>query len=356
MEPDFLNNKIILEDMESIYHSRNEWNELSNASIYISGATGMLASYIVMFLIYLNETHNQNISIYAGIRTMEKAQRIFGSYVGRSYIHLIVSDITQPFSIDTRLDYMIHAASLASPQYYGSSPVETMLPNIVGTNELLKWCRSHPVKSFLFFSSGAVYGSFHDKQDISESDVGTLDFLADGNVYGESKRCGEALCRAYYKEYGIPVKSVRISHTYSPTMDIHNDKRAFSEFVSNIVNGENIVLKSDGKAKRAFCYITDAITALFLILFQGKNGDSYNMGNNNEFVSIGELAEQLVALFPEKKLSVSLGKRCDSGYKSIPENQSVIPNTNKLNELGWYPKTTIKEGFYRTICYLEQKK
>lgn len=355
MEFDYLKNKIILEDMESIYHSRKDWVEFSNASIYISGATGMLASYLVLFLIYLNEHHNQNISIYAGIRNIGKAEKIFGTYSQRPYIHWIVSDITLPFTLDTQLDYVIHAASLASPQYYGGSPVETMLPNIVGTNELLKWCRSFPVKSFLFFSSGAVYGTVKNLPAISESAIGTMDFLADGNVYGESKRCGEALCHAYFKEYSIPTKCARIHHTYSPTMDIAYDKRAFSEFVSNIVHGEDIVLKSDGSAKRSFCYITDGLSALLKILLDGKNGESYNVGNNKEYVSIRELAELLVSLFPEKKLKLSVSARIESGYQSIPENQSIPLDIKKLNKLGWVPTVTIKEGFYRTICFIEQK-
>ena len=125
--------------------------------------------------------------------------------------------MTQPFNENVELDYIVHAASFASPQYYGCSPVETMLPNIIGTHELLKWATQHPVRSFLFFSSDTVYGTVKDVEQISEEVVGTLDFLAKGNVYGESKRCGETLCRAYYNEYGIPAKSARIFSGWSAT-------------------------------------------------------------------------------------------------------------------------------------------
>ena len=354
MTTDYLNDQIILEDMRTIYQSRKDWDELKNARIYFSGATGSIASYCILFLIFLNEYEDFHISIYAGVRNPDKAARMFGRYVGKDYFHLIVSDISLPFDEDIQLDYMVHAASLASPQYYGCAPVETMLPNVVGTNELLRWCRFHPVKGFLFFSSGAVYGVINGQQSIAEEDVGTMDFLAEGNVYSESKRCGEALCRAYYKEYGIPVKVARINHTYSPTMDIVHDKRVFSEFVSNIIKGENIVLKSDGQARRAFCYITDTVTAVFQILFQGKEGENYNVGNTDEYVRISELAELLVNLFPEKNLIVSYGTRNDSGYKPIPESQAVKFSVGKLNKLGWYPKITLKEGAYRTICYFDK--
>lgn len=348
---DFLNNQILLEDMETIESARNNWERLNNTSICVTGAAGMIASCFVMFLIYLNEKKNFHIQIYAGIRSAEKAKKRFGIYVDRDYFHILSRDVIFPVDENLKYDYIVHAASLASPQYYGKMPVETMLPNIIGTYELLEYAKRRKIRGFLFFSSGNVYGSVGGVDRITEETKGTFDFRAIGNVYGESKRCGEALCGAYFHEYGVPVKNARIQHTYGPTLDMAGDKRVFSEFVNNIVNDQDIVLKSDGSAKRAFCYITDTVAALFAILLDGEDGESYNVGNDLEYISILELAEKLVALFPEKNLQVIRKKRQDDGYSASPENRTIPVSLEKTRLLGWKPRCSVEEGFGRTIQY-----
>lgn len=108
------------------------------------------------------------------------------------------------------------------------------------------------------------------------------------------------MCKAWSHQYGVPTKSVRIYHTYGPTCDPEHDERVFSEFAGNIIHEHDIVIKSDGKSSRAFCYITDAIDAFFRILHKGQSGEAYNMGNSACLVSIRELAEISVGCFPEK--------------------------------------------------------
>lgn len=347
----FLKNNIILEDMDQIYASRENWKELKNKKIYVTGAAGMIASYCVMFFIYLNEIHDFHIHIYAGCRSIEKTKKRFGIYLEKDYFHVLQKDVIAPLDIDVKLDYILHAASFASPQFYGKMPVETMLPNVIGMYHLLEYAKEQKVDGFLFFSSGSVYGSIHNVESITESNTGTMDFLALGNMYGESKRCGEALGVSYFREYDVPVKSARIQHTYGPTLDIYGDKRVFSEFVNNIVNNQNIVLKSDGKAKRSFCYISDTVSALMRILLDGENGETYNIGNDQGYLSIGELADLLVNLFPEKKLQVIYEKREDAGYSSSPEQRTIPVSVDKLKALGWNAKCSVQQGFYRTIQY-----
>ena len=348
---DFLKNFIVNDDMANIYSSSVDWGQLRGTSFYITGAAGMLASYFTYFLIYLNEVHHYEIKIYAEARDKQKAKDRFGEYIGRRYFCLVEADVLAEVPIKERVDYVIHAASLASPQYYGKMPVETMLPNIVGTYRLLEYGKREKIKGFIFFSSGTVYGTISG--DISEENFGTLDFLDLGNSYSESKRCGEAMCKAYFSEYGVPVKSARIHHTYGPTMDIENDKRAFSEFTRNIINYSDIILTSDGSAQRGFCYISDAISALFKILLKGEDGESYNLGNMDAWVSMKELAEILVNLYPERGLKLIFQNREDSGYKLSPEQISNPVNLNKLKKLGWAPKISIREGFKRVIDSIE---
>ncbi len=345
---------VIKEDMERIYSSRKGWKELNCSKLYITGAAGMIASYFTAFLIYLNEEKGYDIEIYAGIRSKTKAENRFGKYINKKYFHVINDDVNLPINNKVyKFDYIVHAASLASPQYYGKMPVETMLPNILGTHYVLDYAVKNSVKGILFFSSGSVYGTVKDDAgSISEKSIGTLDFIASGNEYGESKRCGEALCRAYFNEYAVPVKSARIHHTYGPTIDPINDTRVFSEFVGNILKNKNIVIKSDGAAKRAFCYLSDAIAALYKILLDGTNGESYNVANSTEYITIKELAERLINLYPEKNLKAIFGERKDRGYSPSKEVVIIPVNTEKLELLNWYPDVNVSDGFSRTIQYL----
>ncbi len=346
-------NPVISNDMVEINNSLPERELLFNRRIYISGASGMIASYLVAYLIWLNELFGANIQIYAGIRYKDKAVNRYGDYLNKEYFHLIKTDVLEDLPEELNLDYIIHAASLASPQFYGKQPIETMLPNIVGTFKLLEYAKMRSIRGFLFFSSGAVYGNIKGDTPIAEHHAGIMDFLATGNLYGESKRCGEALCKAYAMEHSIPVKIARIIYTYSPTADIENDVRVFSEFAGNIVKRQDIIVKSSGNAKRAFCYITDTISGLLKVLLVGSSGEVYNIANPKEFYSIYELAKILEKLYSCRNLKVIKRERDDPGYSSSLVVSNPTVNVNRLKQLGWDSKITIEEGFQRMIKAIE---
>lgn len=348
------NNPLIDADMKEVYHSRTSWNVLKNKSFYITGSTGMLGSYFTLFLIWLNEIKNYSIEIYVQVRDIKKTKNIFKNYVNRQYFHIVQEDILNKVMVSGKIDYIIHAASLASPQFYGTNPVETMLPNIVGTYQLLDFAKKNSIDRVLFFSSGEVYGVLNSDMLVSEKDIGLMDFLNTANIYGESKRCGEALCHAYAIEYDINAVSVRIYHTFGPTMDIYGDKRVFSEFTSNIIDHKNIVIKSDGNSKRTFSYITDVICGLMCVLLDGQKGESYNIAN--ESITIRELAEKLVSVFKDRNLKVIYKDRKDENYTPSFGTKDAIPNTLKLRNLGWKPSVSIEDGFKRTVGIIEYEK
>lgn len=342
--------KIIDEDMDIIFSSSN-WEELRNKSFLINGANGMIATYLVYFLVYLNEVKDYNVLIYAGVRNIDKTIKKYGEYSKKDYFHIVqIDSCNNDLSFKEDVDFVIHAASLASPQYYGTNPVETMLPNIVGLNALLKYSIEHKVKSFLFFSSGAVYGNMKDKKIVDEDFSGDLSFKSPNSVYGESKRAGEALGDAYFREYNIPFKSVRLVHTYGPTMDLKNDKRAFSEFVSCIVNKKDIILRSEGLTKRFFCYITDAIVNLLIILLNGKNGESYNLANIYQCETIAGLANRLIKLYPKRNVNL-IKLTQNKNFLDLPVDDLTIFDISRIELLGCKFNISIDSGFKRVIDY-----
>ena len=345
-------NSVIMQDMKDIESRSEDWSWLWDKAVLVSGAYGMLPSYIVYFLIYLNETHPEHrTDIVAVGRNAEKMKARFGRFCSKEYFHILNADICGPIRPELHIDYIIHAASPASPQYYSVSPVNTLLPNTLGTYNLLELARRDKSLGLLFFSSGDVYGKVpDDTPTVTETDYGYIDPMNVRSCYGESKRMGETMCKAWSHQYGVPAKSVRIYHTYGPTLDLANDKRMFAEFVNNIVNSEDIVMKSDGSAVRAFCYIADATDAFFRILKDGDPGTAYNMCNSGCRISVAELAQTLVSLFPEKELKVRRVERAqNSSYMESTVKVVTKISTERLESLGWKPKYDIKAGFGRTI-------
>ena len=342
-------NPIIYNDCQKLYYDKFvNWELLKCTTVLVTGAYGMLPSYMIWMLIYLNEyQQNYNITIVALCRNKEKAKKKFGHYCNKEYFILCLQDITEEIQIDIPIDLIIHGASPASAQYYNTNPVGVIIPNSIGTYYTLELARKNSTKGYLYFSSGEVYGAIN-KEEVFEDDYGYVDPLDTRSCYCESKRLGESLCKAYAHQYGLHTSIVRPSHTYGPTLDLENDHRVFAEFVFNIVRNEDICVKSDGLAVRNFCYIGDAISAYFKILLEGQSGEAYNVANRNAQVSIRELADILISIFPQLNLKVSFGKEPISYLEDKHKKHSVL-STKKLETLGWKPQYSIKEGFKRTI-------
>ena len=343
-------NKIIEEDLLDILSAEYiDWKRFNNKTFLITGANGMLPSYIVFTLLYLNKIRNYNIHVIALVRNIEKANKKFQDWIDDENLIIKEQNVSDPIFIDNNLkiDFIIHAASQASPKYYGTDPIGTINANVFGTVNTLELARKHKVESYLYFSSGDIYGIVDSsKFPFTEDDYGYVDPLNIHSCYNESKRMGEQYCVAYHTQYGVHTKIVRIFHTYGPGM-LLDDRRVFADFIKNIINNEDIVLHSDGSSVRLFCYITDAVKAYLKVLLDGKVAEAYNVANTDGEISIRNLAELLVKMYPEKnlKLKIEILKGDIITDKMKSTIIRAIPSIKKINLLGWYPKVTVEKGF-----------
>ena len=341
-------NNIIKEDLNYIASHDLKWERFRNKTVFISGATGFLPAYLIHTFLYLNDKLNLNIKVIGLARNESKAKEKYSAELKRKEFVLIYQDVCEPVNYNEKIDFIIHAASQASPKFYGSDPVGTLNANVLGTNNLLHLAKKNSVESFLFFSTSEVYGDVQESQiPTKEDEFGYLDPAKVRSCYGESKRLGETMCVSWHHQFNIPVKIVRPFHTYGPGMDL-NDGRVYADFISDIVHNRNIEMKSDGHAMRAFCYISDATVSFITVLLNGINGEAYNAGNPGQEISILDLAEKLVEMFPEKKLNVIVQENTNSGY--LRSNVSrVCPDIAKISLLGWKPVISIETGFRKTI-------
>ncbi|HOB20833.1 MAG TPA: NAD-dependent epimerase/dehydratase family protein [Candidatus Atribacteria bacterium] len=340
---------IVREDISDIISRDIDWEMLRGRTVLITGASGMLASYLVYVLMHLNESRNMDIKVLALVRNAEKARLKFADFLSGKNFKLIRQDISDPVNCDCDIDYIVHAAGNASPKYILSDPVGIIKANTLGTMNVLELALQKKVKNVLFTSTREVYGRMPDgTEEILESDYGSLDCKELRSCYPESKRLAETMLESYFYQYKVPYTTARIAHSYGPGMDINEDGRVMSDFISDVVNGRDIVLKSDGKAERAFCYISDAVAGMFTVLLHGKPGEAYNIANESEPVMIKDAANTLVELFADRGLKVvfEIPEEKSKGYSRMGR---VRLNTQKLESLGWSCRVRLRDGLYRTV-------
>jgi UDP-glucuronate decarboxylase len=344
---------IVEADLQEILAGETDWLRFAGATVVVTGAAGFLPAYMVESLLALNERGRQKPTQVIGlVRTMKRARDRFRAYEGRGDLTLIEQDVSQPLPELGAVDYIVHAASQASPKFFRDDPVGTIAANVAGTAHLLQLAHSRQAKGFLYFSSGEVYGPVPSRTPTREGDYGPLDCLNVRSCYAESKRLGETLCVSWREQFGVHATIVRPFHTYGPGMRL-DDGRVFADFVNDIVQRRSIVLKSDGRASRAFCYLADATSGYFSVLLRGRPGQAYNIGNDQAESSIADLADLLVGLFPERGLAVVRKSRnVDDPYLPSAAERSC-PDITLARELGWQPKTPLTEGFRRTVRSFE---
>ncbi|MEK4032800.1 NAD-dependent epimerase/dehydratase family protein [Methylocystis sp. IM3] len=334
------------EDLASILAADLPWDALSGRTILVAGANGFLPAAMIETLLTLaSGGRAPGMKVIALARSRENALRRFAAYLAHPALSIRIADVCAPFDIDGPVDVIIHAASQASPRFYGADPVGTAFPNVIGAQRLLDLAVRKRASRFLYFSSSEVYGAVQEEL-ISENLFGGLDPAALRACYAEAKRMGETLCVAYGAQYGLDCVIARPFHTYGPGMRL-DDGRVFADFVRDVVEGRDIVLNSDGAAQRAFCYLADATQAFFTLLLKGEKGRAYNVGNPQAVISIRDLATMLAALYPERGLNLRLA-RPPEAYLTSRVSRSA-PDVTRLERLGWRPRTDIGAGFRRTI-------
>ena len=310
--------------------------QLNNKSILITGATGLIGSYLTDFLIYLNNTYNTNINISATSSTKQKLNKRFGS--ATKNLQFIEHNFENPLPKIGNFDFVIHAASPAHPGAYREHPVNVMKTNLVGTISLLENQIGNEGR-FLLLSSGEVYGNSDTQKFFIETDTGRINITDSRSCYPESKRAAETLCASYAQQYGIKTSAVRLCHTYGPTINPDNT-RADAQFLRDALNGETIVLNSNGKHTRSWCYVADSVAGILHILLSKDFGAVYNIANPESVVSIAEYAKTLAKI---AHVDVQIN------YEDTSKPMYLVLDATKLIRQGWHPLYDLETGLTHTL-------
>ena len=327
---------------------------LSNQTVLVSGATGMVGSYLIDLLLRWHETRHTDIHVIGLGRNTAKAAARFCRYVDDPALEFVAADINNPLpALPERIDYVIHAASNTHPLQYATDPVGTILSNTIGTRNMLDQARDHHVKRFLFLSSVEIYGENRSDRDaFAEQDCGYIDCNTLRAGYPESKRVGEALCQAYRKQYGLDAVIIRLPRLFGPTLQ-PNDSKALSQFIRNAVKGEPIVLKSAGTQYYSYLYTADAVSAILNVLQCGADGEVYNAADSRFDIHLFELAE-MIAAARQTMLVYDIPDSVESS--GFSKATKAIMNADKLHALGWKIDSNMRERIETVIEILTSVK
>lgn len=336
---------LYLDDLTQSLKSVPSLNILSNSNVLITGGTGLIGSSIVDMLIVANDVYHLNNTVYIGTRSIEKAKARFCKIINRNDVFIYNYNVENSISSEYKFDFIIHAASPANPKAYASNPVETMRANIIGLMNILEYAKNHLNCHVCFVSSSEVYGKSISVETYSESDYEYLDILNPRACYPSSKRAAETLMASYSSEYGVLGTIVRPAFVYGPTMSA-SDCRAASAFFYDVIEDNNIVMKSAGKQVRSYCYVPDAASAILSVIINGEVLGAYNIGNPNSVASIFDFADT-IARCSGKEICFETPTEIERNSYNLMDN--TILNISKLMALGWKPIFDLKTGVQHTI-------
>lgn len=332
-------NDFYQEDIESILFQKCDWSLLKRKTILISGATGLIGTVLVDMLALLNERFSLGMKLLLISRHAKSSDSDFIKYIKH--------DISEPINLCDTIDFIIHAASNTHPLQYAKFPVETVKTNVFGTYNLLNLALKNKKCRFLLVSSVEIYGDDTNnlKNGFSENDMGYLDCNSSRACYNESKRLSETFCAAFCAEHKIDYVSARLCRAYGATLK-KDDSKALSQFLRNAINGEDIVLKSEGNQFYSYIYSVDAASALIFLLLNGKSSQSYNVADKNSNVRLKDLAA-MIARKCGVKIKFDLPSEPEK--KGVSKAQRAILNPQKINELGWKALFALEKGIERTL-------
>jgi len=354
---------VVREDLDYIREGlEDELSTMAGKRLLITGGAGFLGYYLVQAVLHWNASARPERRI--GVTVFDNYVRGVPDWLNALQadpsLTLARHDVTQPLPAHMPpFEYIVHAASIASPIYYRLFPIETMDANVGGLRRLLDHSVERvdgpdPVEGFLFYSTSEIYGDPGPTEiPTAETYRGNVSCTGPRACYDESKRYGETLCVNFARVHGLPVKIARPFNNYGPGLKI-TDRRVIPDFARDILADQDIVMLSDGSPTRTYCYVADAVIGYFKVLTKGRSGEPYNIGVESPEISIRELADRMAHL--ARSTFGYCGRvvrqaSTDAHYLTDNPNRRC-PRIGKARaDLGYEPRVDLDDGLLRSLLW-----
>ena len=339
--------KVLEEDL--LYVAEKIQNlDFGDSTFFITGATGLVGSVLVKTLLKYNNVYGHHCKVIAMVRSIEKAEKIFGKESDIEGLMYCVGDVTNVISCAEHIDYIVHAASETKSLNMVQKPVETLWTSVCGTKNVLDFAVEKNVKGIIYLSSMEAFGKVNSQDErVKEDQLGYIALENVRNCYPESKRLCENMCVCYAGEYHLPVTTARLAQTFGAGVP-ETDQRVFSQFARSVINGQDIVLHTKGNSYGNYVYTADAAAAVFLLLKKGARGEVYTVANETTTMRIREMAHLVAGEIAEGKINVVFDIPEGNQYGYASETALKL-DASKLRELGWSPKYDLKDFYNRLI-------
>lgn len=297
-------------------------DKLSGKKILVTGASGLVGSYLTDVLAELGST------VYAAGRNTAKLTERFPKAGAVEY------DLEKDISFTDDFDYIIHGAGYGHPGAFTEDPRGVLMNSVSGTDRLLSYATRHCTKRFLYISSGEVYGH--------------VDNMSSRACYPLGKQAGENLCAIYHDKFRLDTAVARLCHTFGPGIS-GKDNRATAQFFRAAMAHEDIILKSKGDQLRSYLYVADSVSAILSVLTSGESGRAYDIASDECTITIADLAKVIAE---SAGVNVKFEIPNEEEKKQLsPINRQVLDGT-ALQELGWSYRYSIDEGCRETVAIL----
>lgn len=336
-----MRSRVIEKDIEEIIKEfQPSLYNLEGKTTLITGGNGFIPSYIVDVITTFNKKLKNPCKLILLNRHEINEDSRLSHLVNDTNVKFLTLDVGKPFKINDKVDIIFHAASKANPTSFLEDPLGTLDANVNGLRTLLDYAREKSVENFLFFSSAEIYGGNPPSEflPIPENYTGNVDPTSRRACYAESKRFGETISTIFFRKYNIPIKILRIFHTYGP--GLRDDGKAITDFFNGARKDKLITLKDEGESRMSFCYVSDLVRGIFSVMFKGNPGEVYNIGDDTRDISIKELAKTIGNIIGDVSV-----KTTEAGeFRDRFNIKARKPDISKLRALGFKPKVSLEEG------------
>ena len=316
-----------------------DWTDVDGTTVLVTGATGLIGSYLVDLLLARNRVAAAGIRVIATGRSLAGLQQRFRDHRGSpQFVPREVRLDTDVLPADTPVDYVVHAAGNAQPPSLQHDPVGTLMGNLCGTDAVLRGAAEAGGCRVLFLSSSEVYGLAAASSPLRETDLGPLDIHLPRASYPMAKRAAETLCISYQAQYGSWTAITRPAYVYGPTATA-SDTRVVPQFLDEALRDGLITLTSDGSPRRSYCYVGDCATGLLTVMTSGSSGEVYNISDPASVATIREVAAMVAELTGAHIRFANLAHATATEVR----DQGVL-DPLKLTGLGWAPRTGLRAG------------
>ena len=338
---------IIQQDIEQVAKTvGTSLDRLRGKRLLITGGTGFIGTWLLETISWLNDRWDHPCRVYVPTRSPETFIRKVPHLV-RADIVLLPGNVRAFEYPDDRCDMIIHAAAPADPYTLDRDPLGVATTIVDGMRRVLELAAHKQVESFLFVSSGAVYGlQPPELERMPEDYVGAPDPANPRSAYGEAKRYAEVLCSLYCEKFGIPIRIARPFTFVGPYQDLEAGF-AVTDFLKAGLQGLTLRIRGDGTTSRSYCYASDMVAALWQILLNGAVGRAYNVGSE-EPISIFELAHRVAAVL-DGPIEISVA---NAPAQSRQRSRYVPDISRGKAELGLTVEVDLHEALMRTVSWI----